>query len=101
MSISEVPKLLNTEQTERRGNAPLIHKTIVNEISKNLETTQTFGMKALFVALQEDQALTQDIVVSFEPEDFDKSKVKATLCQILNEAYEVGTNLPQVCSSSH
>ena len=117
MSISEVPKLLNTEQAElmkkpeaqvallnlaeRLGNAPLIHKTIVNEISKNLETTQTFGMKALFVALQENEALTQDIVVSFEPEDFDKSKVKATLCQILNEAYEVGTNLPQVCSSSH
>jgi len=116
MSISEVPKLLNTEQVElmkqpeaqvallniaeRLGNAPIIHKTIVSQISKNCETTETFGMKALFVALEETQSSAQSVVSCFEPEDFDKSKARATLCQILNEAYEVGTNLPQVCCSS-
>jgi len=86
---------------QRIGNAPTIQKTIIDEVSKNVETTETFGVKALFVALEECNNISgENIVASFEPEDFDKTKVKATLCHILNEAYEVGSNLHQVCYSS-
>ena len=72
-----------------------VRETVVHNLAENSETLQTFGLKALLVALEENEVLPQIVVSSFEPENFETVRVKAKLSSILNEAYTIGTEIGQ------
>ena len=68
-----------------------IESVIVKEISENNQTTETFGTRALILA----NVTNQDVSLFFEPKDFDCSKLRTTLCEILNSAHDVEIKKPQ------
>ena len=111
LSVTEVVRSLSLEQNniirrpetqvalmnvaKRIGNAHSIHNIVIQDIADNIETTESFGTKALFAAMQSTAAGTEDIAANFQPKDFDSTKCKAVVCQILNEAHEIETNQQQ------
>ena len=111
LSVTEVVNSLNSEQrnilkrpetqvallsvAKRIGNAPIIQNIVVQELAESKETTESFGSKALFAALQTNQAGSQHVASYFQPKDFDTTKSKAVLCQILNEAHEIESRQAQ------
>ena len=108
VSVTEVVKSLSLEQNniirrpetqvalmnvaKRIGNAQNIHNIVIQDIADNIETTESFGTKALFAAVKNNVAGNEDIAANFQPKDFDSTKCKAVVCQILNEAHEIETN---------
>ena len=111
--VSDVTKYLGEEQVnllkkpesqialmniaERIGNAATIHQTIVDEMSINNENTETFGSRALLIALESSKCniTSEDAVSFFQPKDFDCSKIKSSLCHIINEAHAIESHEPQ------
>ena len=89
--------LMNVAQ--RIGNAATIHQTIVTEMSMNNENTETFGSRALLIALESSASkiTPEDAVIFFQPKDFDCSKIKSSLCHIINEAHAIESHEPQEC----
>ena len=82
---------------KRFAHAPTIHNKVVCEMAQNNENTESFGTKALHIALElaSNEAKPADIMTYFHPKDFDGSQMKATLCQILNEANEIECSQPK------
>ena len=82
---------------KRFAHAPTIHNKVVCEMAQNNENTESFGTKALHTALElaSNEAKPADIMTYFHPKDFDGSQMKATLCQILNEANEIECSQPK------
>ena len=111
VSVTEVVTELSVEQrnvirrpetqvalmsvAKRIGNAPSIHNIVIQEIAENQQTTESFGSKALFSALETNEAAGKDVASFFKPKDFDTSKSKAVLCQVLNEAHEIESHQKQ------
>ena len=114
-TVTDVHSYLNEEQlktiskpeaqvalynvAKRIGPAPTIHKTIICELSGNKENTQTFGSKALLVALEKSSiSMTPlSLAAKFQQKDFDFSKAKSTLCQVINEACSIEEQQHQEC----
>ena len=107
VAVTEVVKSLSVEENniirrpetqvalmnvaKRIGNANSIHNIVIQDLADNIETTESFGTKALFAAVTNNMAGSEDIAASFQPKDFDSTKSKALVCQILNEAHEIET----------
>ena len=73
----------------------IIQKQIVKEISLNCQNTETFGTRALLLVNELTSNKNQDVTSFFEPKDFDCSKTRSTLCEILNYAQDLKTKKPQ------
>ena len=78
----------------------VIQNHIVKEMSMNSENTETFGTKALIFANEMKSNILPNVTPFFEPKDFDCSKTRTTLCQILNHAQDLKTKKPQTKNNS-
>ena len=73
----------------------IIQNQIVKEMSLNCQNTETFGTRALLLANEMTSNKNEDVTSFFEPKDFDCSKTRTTLCEILNNAQDLKTKKPQ------
>ena len=105
-TVSEMMLLLNEEQLDiikrpesqvallsmakRIGNPTTVQETILGEISDQAETTETFGSRALILAMESPIESTnkEEILTHFQDKDLDVTKAKATVCTIVNMALE-------------
>ena len=78
----------------------IIQNQIVKEISMNSQNTETFGTRALLFANEIKSNKKQDVTSFFEPKDFDCSKTRTTLCEILNHAQNLKSKKPQTKNTS-
>ena len=117
ISVQEVTAYLSTEDlkilkkpeaqvalfnaAQRMYDKPkVIQNHIVKEMSLNRENTETFGTRALIFANEIKSNISQNVTPFFEPKDFDCSKTRTTLCQILNHAHDLKTKKPQTKNNS-
>lgn len=86
---------------QRIHNKPkIIQNQIVKEISMNSQNTETFGTRALLFANEIKSNKNQDVTSFFEPKDFDCSKTRTTMCEILNSAQDLKSKKPQTNNNS-
>ena len=78
----------------------IIQNQIVKEISMNSQNTETFGTRAFLFVNEIKSNKKQDVTSFFEPKDFDCSKTRTTLCEILNHAQDLKSKKPQTNNNS-
>ena len=95
---SEDEKILKKPETQvalfnaaqRMHDKPKIIKDqVVREISQDNQNTETFGTRALLLANEMASGTHQNVTSFFELKDFDCSKTRKTLCDILNNAQDL------------